>query len=77
VPLRLLPPQDCRREEESTRGRANALVKALSTPDPARSLGDERLHEILDLCLMCKACKSECPLGVDMATLKSEALSER
>ncbi|QUQ65720.1 FAD-binding and (Fe-S)-binding domain-containing protein [Kutzneria sp. CA-103260] len=62
-------------EEDSTRGRANALVKALSTPDPARSLGDERLHEILDLCLMCKACKSECPLGVDMATLKSEALS--
>ncbi|MEJ7689559.1 MAG: FAD-linked oxidase C-terminal domain-containing protein [Nocardioidaceae bacterium] len=62
-------------EEHSTRGRANALVKALSEPDPARALGDERLHEILDLCLMCKACKSECPLGVDMATLKSETLA--
>ncbi|MGH8868382.1 MAG: FAD-binding and (Fe-S)-binding domain-containing protein, partial [Actinomycetes bacterium] len=62
-------------EEHSTRGRANALVKALSEPDPARSLGDERLHEILDLCLMCKACKSECPLGVDMAALKTETLS--
>ncbi len=62
-------------EEHSTRGRANALVKALSEPDPSAALGDERLHEILDLCLMCKACKSECPLGVDMATLKSEALS--
>ncbi|MDQ3484968.1 MAG: FAD-binding protein [Actinomycetota bacterium] len=62
-------------EEHSTRGRANALVKALSDPDPARALGDERLHEILDLCLMCKACKSECPLGVDMATLKSETLA--
>lgn len=64
-----------REEEHATRGRANALVKALSEPDPAAALGDERLHEILDLCLMCKACKSECPLGVDMAKLKSEALS--
>jgi FAD/FMN-containing dehydrogenase/Fe-S oxidoreductase len=64
-----------RQEEHSTRGRANALVWALSAPDPAAELGDERLHEILDLCLMCKACKSECPLGVDIATLKSETLS--
>ena len=63
------------KEEDSTRGRANALVKALSEPDPRTALGDERLHEILDLCLMCKACKSECPLGVDMATLKTETLS--
>jgi Fe-S oxidoreductase len=64
-----------RREEDSTRGRANALVKALSDPDPRTALGAERLHEVLDLCLMCKACKSECPLGVDMAALKSEALA--
>ncbi|GAA1382032.1 FAD-binding and (Fe-S)-binding domain-containing protein [Pseudonocardia kongjuensis] len=64
-------------EEHSTRGRANALVKALSEPDPAAALGDERLHEILDLCLMCKACKSECPMGVDMASLKSEALHQQ
>lgn len=64
-----------RKEEDSTRGRAAALVKALSEPDPRAALGDERLHEVLDLCLMCKACKSECPLGVDMAILKSEALS--
>jgi Fe-S oxidoreductase len=64
-----------RDEEHSTRGRANALVKALSMPDPRAALGDERLHEILDLCLECKACKSECPLGVDMAALKSEALA--
>ncbi|SCK44257.1 FAD-binding and (Fe-S)-binding domain-containing protein [Streptomyces sp. WMMB 322] len=63
------------KEEDSTRGRANALVKALSEPDPHRALGDGRLHEVLDLCLMCKACKSECPLGVDMATLKAESLS--
>lgn len=64
-----------RQEEHSTRGRANALVKALSEPNPREALGDERLHEVLDLCLMCKACKSECPLGVDIATLKSETLS--
>ena len=64
-----------RLEEDSTRGRANALVKALSDPDPAAALAGDRLHEVLDLCLMCKACKSECPLGVDMAALKSETLS--
>ncbi len=64
-----------REEEDSTRGRANALVKALSAADPRAALGDERLHQILDLCLECKACKSECPLGVDMASLKSEALA--
>jgi FAD/FMN-containing dehydrogenase/Fe-S oxidoreductase len=63
-----------REEEHSTRGRANALVMALSQPDPHAALGDERLHDILDLCLECKACKSECPLGVDMASMKSEFL---
>ncbi|MEV0085431.1 FAD-linked oxidase C-terminal domain-containing protein [Saccharopolyspora sp. NPDC050642] len=62
-------------EEHSTRGRANALVKALSEPDPHAALGGERLHEILDLCLMCKACKSECPMSVDMASLKAETLA--
>ncbi|MFG1704326.1 FAD-binding and (Fe-S)-binding domain-containing protein [Nonomuraea sp. M3C6] len=65
-----------REEEHSTRGRANALVKALSTDDPRQALGDERLHGILDLCLECKACQSECPLGVDMAALKSEFLHQ-
>jgi FAD/FMN-containing dehydrogenase/Fe-S oxidoreductase len=63
-----------REEEHSTRGRANALVFALSQPDPRAALGDDRLHDILDLCLECKACKSECPLGVDMASMKSEFL---
>jgi Fe-S oxidoreductase len=64
-----------REEEHATRGRANALVRALSEPDPHAALGDERLHEILDLCLECKACKRECPLSVDMASLKSEFLA--
>jgi FAD/FMN-containing dehydrogenase/Fe-S oxidoreductase len=66
-----------RNEEHSTRGRANALVKALSEPDPHAALGEERLHEILDLCLMCKACQSECPMSVDMAALKAETLAHR
>ena len=64
-----------RDERHSTRGRANALVHALSSPDPQSALGDEGLHEALDLCLECKACKTECPLSVDMAALKSETLS--
>ena len=66
-----------RDERHSTRGRANALVDALSSPDPRASLGDDALMEVLDLCLECKACKSECPMSVDMATLKSETLYHR
>jgi FAD/FMN-containing dehydrogenase/Fe-S oxidoreductase len=64
-----------REEEHSTRGRANALVRALSQPDPGAALGDHRLHDILDLCLECKACRTECPLSVDMAALKAEFLA--
>ena len=66
-----------RDEEHSTRGRANLLRAALSgrMPDGAEgSLTDPRLHQALDLCLECKACKSECESGVDMAKLKYEFL---
>jgi FAD/FMN-containing dehydrogenase/Fe-S oxidoreductase len=66
-----------RDERHSTRGRANALVDALSSPDPRAALADDALMEALDLCLECKACKSECPMSVDMATLKSETLFHR
>jgi Fe-S oxidoreductase len=66
-----------RDERHSTRGRANALVDALSSPDPRAALADDALMEALDLCLECKACKSECPMHVDMATLKSETLFHR
>jgi FAD/FMN-containing dehydrogenase/Fe-S oxidoreductase len=66
-----------RDERHSTRGRANALVDALSSPNPTAALADDALMEALDLCLECKACKSECPMSVDMATLKSETLFHR
>lgn len=66
-----------RDERDSTRGRANALVHALSSPDPQAALGGDALHKVLDLCLGCKACRSECPMSVDMATMKSEALAAR
>jgi FAD/FMN-containing dehydrogenase/Fe-S oxidoreductase len=63
-----------RSEEFSTRGRANLLRKALSSENPTKSLKNSELKEALDLCLSCKACKSECPANVDMARLKSEYL---
>ncbi|MEM7370316.1 MAG: FAD-linked oxidase C-terminal domain-containing protein [Bacteroidota bacterium] len=61
-----------RQEEHSTRGRANALRLAMSGQLGDNGLTSERLQEALDLCLSCKACKSECPSNVDMAKLKSE-----
>ena len=65
-----------RDEEHSTRGRANALRMAIAGELGADGLGNPRLYEVLDLCLECKACKSECPSGVDMARLKSEFLAQ-
>jgi FAD/FMN-containing dehydrogenase/Fe-S oxidoreductase len=59
-------------EEDSTRGRANAIRLAISGQMGFESLSDPKVLETLDLCLSCKACKSECPSNVDMAKLKSE-----
>ena len=63
-----------RSEEFSTRGRANLLRKALQSSDPTKNLKSSEIKQALDLCLSCKACKSECPASVDMARLKSEYL---
>ena len=63
-----------REEEHSTRGRANLLRAALSGTLPPGTVTDKRLYEAMDLCLECKACKSECDSGVDMAKLKYEFL---
>jgi len=64
-----------RDETHSTRGRANALRLALSGQLGDAGLSDEAVHEALDLCLECRACKSECPVGVDVGRMKSEFLS--
>ncbi len=66
-----------RDEEHSTRGRANALRLALSGKLQGAGLHDPTLARAMDLCLQCKACKSECPSNVDMAKLKAEYLHQR
>lgn len=65
-----------RDEMHSTRGRANALRLVMdgSLPASGGGLANATLFEALDLCLQCKACKSECPSQVDMAKLKAEFL---
>jgi FAD/FMN-containing dehydrogenase/Fe-S oxidoreductase len=63
-------------ESASTRGRANVLRLAMTGQLDGTELTDEALLPVFDLCLECKACKSECPTGVDMARLKSEFLNQ-
>jgi Fe-S oxidoreductase len=63
-----------RDEAHSTRGRANLLRMAISGQLGKEGFTDPALHSALDLCLECKACKSECPTSVDMPRMKSEFL---
>ena len=65
-----------REEQHVTRGRANTLRLALTGQCDLKGLTDPSVLEVLDLCLECKACKSECPTNVDMARLKAEALHQ-
>ncbi len=66
-----------REEADTTRGRANVLRLALTGQlGPDGLLGDE-VADVLDLCVGCKACKRECPAGVDMAAMKAEVLHHR
>ena len=60
--------------EHSTGGRANALRLAMSGQLGPDGMTSRRLFEVMDLCLSCKSCKSECPSNVDVARLKSEFL---
>ncbi|MGC4105241.1 MAG: FAD-linked oxidase C-terminal domain-containing protein [Thermomicrobiales bacterium] len=64
-------------ENDTTRGRANALRNALAgnilSP---KDFADKATYETMDLCLSCKACKTECPSSVDMAKIKTEFLSQ-
>ncbi|NLY01451.1 MAG: FAD-binding protein [Rhodopirellula sp.] len=61
-----------RDEEATTRGRANALRLGMSGQLGPEALRSDRMREVLELCLSCKACKSECPNAVDMAKLKAD-----
>jgi FAD/FMN-containing dehydrogenase/NAD-dependent dihydropyrimidine dehydrogenase PreA subunit len=65
-----------RDEQHSTRGRANTLRLAMTGRLGESGLGDEGVYEVLDLCLECRACKAECPVGVDVARFKSEFLAD-
>jgi FAD/FMN-containing dehydrogenase/Fe-S oxidoreductase len=66
-----------RDEVHSTRGRANALRLALAGRLGEAGLADDAVHDALALCLECRACKAECPVGVDVGRMKSEALAAR
>ncbi|GGG10003.1 oxidoreductase [Dokdonia pacifica] len=61
-----------RNEKDTTRARANALREFLTTSEKSNPFDHEELKEVFDLCVSCKACASECPSNVDVATLKAE-----
>jgi FAD/FMN-containing dehydrogenase/Fe-S oxidoreductase len=64
-----------REERHSTRGRAHLLWEVLEGNVLKDGWQNEEVREALDLCLSCKACKTECPVNVDVATYKAEFLS--
>jgi FAD/FMN-containing dehydrogenase/Fe-S oxidoreductase len=63
-------------EQHSTRGRAHLLWELMQSDALPDKWQNEQVHEALDLCLSCKACKSECPVRVDVATYKAEFLAQ-
>jgi len=63
-----------RDEAHATRGRANALRSAMMGMLGPDGMTSKEVYNVMDLCLSCKACKSECPSSVDMAKIKSEFL---
>jgi FAD/FMN-containing dehydrogenase/Fe-S oxidoreductase len=63
-----------RNEKDTTRARANVLREFLTRSDKMNRFDHEEIKEVMDLCLSCKGCKSECPSNVDMAKLKAEFL---
>jgi FAD/FMN-containing dehydrogenase/Fe-S oxidoreductase len=64
-----------REEKHSTRGRAHLLWELMQKDTLRDGFANEAVKEALDLCLSCKACKTECPVSVDMATYKAEFLA--
>ncbi|MGM5471281.1 FAD-binding and (Fe-S)-binding domain-containing protein [Flavobacteriaceae bacterium LMO-SS05] len=63
-----------RNERDTTRARANALREFLTNSEKPNRFNHKELKEVFDLCLSCKACASECPSSVDVASLKAEFL---
>ena len=61
-----------RSEKDTTRARANILRETLTLSTKLNRFDSEEIKEVMDLCLLCKACKTECPSNVDMAKLKME-----
>lgn len=61
-------------EKHTTRARANILREYIRKPFKKNRFNHEEIYEVMDLCLSCKACKSECPSNVDIAKLKGEFL---
>ena len=61
-------------EKDSTRGRANVLREVLTQTHSGNPFDNEDIKQVMDLCISCKACASECPSSVDMATYKAEFL---
>jgi len=63
-------------EKDSTRARANILREFLTNSEKLNRFDHKEIYEVMDLCLSCKACKSECPSNVDVAKLKAEFLQQ-
>jgi FAD/FMN-containing dehydrogenase/Fe-S oxidoreductase len=61
-------------EKDTTRARANILREFLTNSDKINRYDHKEIYEVMDLCLSCKGCKSECPSNVDVAKLKAEFL---
>ncbi|HEY5393493.1 MAG TPA: FAD-linked oxidase C-terminal domain-containing protein, partial [Hanamia sp.] len=61
-------------EKDTTRARANILREFLTSSTKMNRFDHKEIYDVMDLCLSCKACKSECPSNVDMAKLKAEFL---